>query len=597
MTLRKERGNDTKLHTCFRVWIGNMPDTHNVPGLEENAHLCYYNVTFLKTRRNVLFRGYKPSLSNGLFPGIFTVRTPKETPGQHFEGLDLLTSLLAPKGTRSSRSLVEEIGSPNEFADEEEEEFDWQIEQTPFEQSAADALNSHCSYGFGNLRAGVFTRLQDELNDVIDLRDPDVTPASERTQRRLAVESAKFDPDHYLADVFEDNAIQLLLKYQPWWVVALDSESSPLPNSQEKPVPFTAEEKEQMRKFTNKSHLLDKKSRHLAYLGLIDILLAYCYEICVTEGEKNVESAWNIRKLSGTLSWFENYTSIKDVLVSFGRRVLCYPLYRHFHLVTKAVRNTGSLLKMGKAAVLKCLLDIHAIFQANDPAYILNDLYVTDYCIWIQKAKSKKVTALSDCLQASSVSKADLGFELEELEDAARLVQEEEMLASDTVPRQPRALLESEASSSDETSSSDSSSETEGSVSDGDTSSGSKDLELRASRNALQRNRAVTLIEDIETRQKADGISEVSLKSTSVPLEVVEELGDQMCTAIILSECPQGQAAANGDSQGDKGTNCAIKLAESAAKPHTARDFLEVTPRKNPLLIVALSDEDDKLVE
>lgn len=42
---------------------------------------------------------------------------------------------------------------------------------------------------------------------------------------------------------------------------------------------------------------------------------------------------------------------------------------------------------LGKGAVLKCLLDIHKIFQENDPAYILNDLYISDYCVWIQKAK------------------------------------------------------------------------------------------------------------------------------------------------------------------------------------------------------------------
>jgi len=53
-------------------------------------------------------------------------------------------------------------------------------------------------------------------------------------------------------------------------------------------VVFSEEEREQLRKFTNKSYLLDKRSRHHVYLGLIDILLAYCYEICVNEGDKNV---------------------------------------------------------------------------------------------------------------------------------------------------------------------------------------------------------------------------------------------------------------------------------------------------------------------
>lgn len=39
---------------------------------------------------------------------------------------------------------------------------------------------------------------QDELNDVIDVKNPDSTPAAERRQKRLAAELAKFDPDHYL---------------------------------------------------------------------------------------------------------------------------------------------------------------------------------------------------------------------------------------------------------------------------------------------------------------------------------------------------------------------------------------------------------------
>lgn len=39
---------------------------------------------------------------------------------------------------------------------------------------------------------------QDELSDVIDIKDPDFTPATERRQKRLAAELAKFDPDHYL---------------------------------------------------------------------------------------------------------------------------------------------------------------------------------------------------------------------------------------------------------------------------------------------------------------------------------------------------------------------------------------------------------------
>lgn len=43
---------------------------------------------------------------------------------------------------------------------EEDEEFDWEIEQTLYEESREDHLCSSCGYGFGNQKSGVFRRLQ-----------------------------------------------------------------------------------------------------------------------------------------------------------------------------------------------------------------------------------------------------------------------------------------------------------------------------------------------------------------------------------------------------------------------------------------------------
>lgn len=43
--------------------------------------------------------------------GLFTIRVPKETTGEHFEGLQMLTSLLAPKGSRSAKPLVEDLST------------------------------------------------------------------------------------------------------------------------------------------------------------------------------------------------------------------------------------------------------------------------------------------------------------------------------------------------------------------------------------------------------------------------------------------------------------------------------------------------------
>lgn len=47
-----------------------------------------------------------------------------------------------------------------EDEEEEEEEFDWQVEQTVYTEHSEEELNQLQKYGFGNLRSGVFTRLQ-----------------------------------------------------------------------------------------------------------------------------------------------------------------------------------------------------------------------------------------------------------------------------------------------------------------------------------------------------------------------------------------------------------------------------------------------------
>nr|XP_056702722.1 protein SHQ1 homolog [Euleptes europaea] len=547
--------------------------------------------------------------------GIFTIKLPKETPGAYFEGLDMLTALLAPKKSRSAKPLIQEIGlyANNAGNGEEEEEFDWEIEQIPYEESREDCLCSSCGYGFGNQKSGVFRRLQEELSEVIDIKNPDATPTDERRKQRLVAEGAKFDPDHYLADVFEDEAIHHLLKYKPWWVKAcakkMDSEKHSPPDEfkQTAIVSFTEEEKEQLRKFTNRTYLLDKRTCHQVYLSLLDILLAYCYEVYATEGEKNVESPWNIRKLSATLCWLESFTSVTEVLESFGRRVLCYPLYRHFSLVTRALNDTVLILQLGKSAVLKCLLDIHKIFRENDPAYILNDLYITDYCIWIQKAKSQKLAALAQRVQKAELNKAKLGFELDELEMAARLVREEEKelkAAGVDISKQqqlPPPPSRREMSGSED-SSSTSSYETEGSDSDEQESSASEDGKINPLQSTPGEERTAPLIGCNGLRRDTDTLtldasnekSKAALRSTSVPGKLIEELGNRMQAAARLTEQPEGSLPGSDGSGSLQETGTSRTAEPPGLSPDRNGDggFLEVTPKPSPLLVLGAADED-----
>lgn len=77
----------------------------SVKEMHPSTH-CYYEVLCLK----LLFQ-----LCN-LFPifcstGIFTIRFPKETPGEKFDGLDMLTQLMAPTGSDSaSEPFIEPLG-------------------------------------------------------------------------------------------------------------------------------------------------------------------------------------------------------------------------------------------------------------------------------------------------------------------------------------------------------------------------------------------------------------------------------------------------------------------------------------------------------
>ncbi|XP_064632861.1 protein SHQ1 homolog [Lineus longissimus] len=373
--------------------------------------------------------------------GTLTARIPKQTPGEHFRGLDMITKLLAPKGNTNAKAPLIEVldstedpstGGGEAFRDEEEdfdEDFDWQIEQIPYSLEKDPILEESYKYGFANLRSGVFLRLQDELYGVIDLLDPDKTPSQERTERRLREEADKFDGEYYLADLFEDDAIQEILSYEPVWVDEyrrIKSGENP-----DKIVTLSEDDHQKMKELPNKEYLLDHDQQASVLLGLVDIIYAYAYDNRTTEGESNVESAWTVRKLSATLSWLETFTNLKMVLHSCFQRALSYPLYRHWKLSKKVLRDTVMIFSIGKRRLLKCLLEIHTCLNTSDPYYILNDIYITDYCIWLQGVSEKRLSSLTRSLTKIKVEKEDVGLELIELEEAAQLVQEDERLQNE----------------------------------------------------------------------------------------------------------------------------------------------------------------------
>ncbi|XP_068205701.1 protein SHQ1 homolog [Palaemon carinicauda] len=351
--------------------------------------------------------------------GAFVIECLKETPGQHFANLDMLTTLLAPQGGHGvNKPLIEVIDGQNEDSGDEDNDAncDWSYYQTLPDENIV--IGGH-KYGFANTYSGVFTALQDELKGVVDILDPDNKPVSKRREERLACELETFDEDHYLADYFEIETAQQCVEFIPEFYCYTSDE-----------VKLSEKDKEDMLRLPRKEHLLDKGAKSIVYHGLVDILYAWSYNHRVTLGENCVESAWNISKISATLSWLDSFTQLKHVAVSCVSRSLIYPLIRNWHLAQAVLKDTLQLLSLGPKQVLKCLLEIQRIFNNSEPRYLLNQLYITDYCVWIQRVKDNKLISLADSLRKVKLEKDDVGLELNELEAAAHMVLEDESCLS-----------------------------------------------------------------------------------------------------------------------------------------------------------------------
>ncbi|KAL1456772.1 hypothetical protein WDU94_001475 [Cyamophila willieti] len=261
--------------------------------------------------------------------------------------------------------------------------------------------------------------MKDEFSEVLDIADPDHTCIKDRCHLSWKQEQDDFDEDQYLADLMipeQQEVIQTLIQYTPCWKGNPDDRTQ-----------FSKSELESMKQLGNREYLLSSQEKCSALLSLVNILYAYCYDMRTTQGDHTVESAWTINKLSSTLCWLQSFSSLKQVLISNMRRSLCYPLYREWRLSCAVQDDVRTILSQGKRSILKCLLSIHSMFNASEPRYLLNQLYIVDYCIWIQQISDKRIKNLADALNEVSISKSDLGFDLEELETAAHIVQEEEM--------------------------------------------------------------------------------------------------------------------------------------------------------------------------
>eukprot|EP00903_Cladosiphon_okamuranus_P011174 g10546.t1 len=250
---------------------------------------------------------------------------------------------------------------------------------------------------------------------------------------------------------------------------------------------FTEAEQEQMRRLPNREYIIEPGSleERRVLLGLADVLFAYAYDHRTTGGDASVESAWTVAVLSPLLSWLEVAPVEEDqgeggapptaadtsastsaetrVALAGIRRSLIFPYLRVWELGALVTRDVRDILTAGKRCILRCLLQTYAIMERGEVHYLLNKLFIEDYCVWIQKASEESLASFAEryAVAANSVTKAGACLELESIEaKAARL------MATDGVEESSEDTGEEETSdgeTSDDATSEDESSEEESS--------------------------------------------------------------------------------------------------------------------------------------
>ncbi|KAJ3392807.1 Hsp90 cochaperone shq1 [Lobulomyces angularis] len=334
----------------------------------------------------------------------------------HFEDLDLLTNLLVKKDKnlpfKPMIQVIEPTSADSTSLDDElDDVIDW---DAPI--LLPTNFISGSKYGFNNMFSGYENHIHALAEGVLDIENLDSSTNESRIEFKCKMENLKFNDDHYISDFVNDGDIKELIKYKTDFQKMLKIKQED-PSKFE--FTFDQNENNMMMNLNNRDYIVDHPK--ILYLGVVDILFSYCYNKRINEGDSNVESSWNLVKLSSTLCCFQTFETVRDVALSFYRRSLTYPLYRNYELCSKIQKDVVILLKLGKKPILRAFLEIKNIFAGDEVFSFVNRLWIDDYCCWLQKSKNKFYFELGSELNHLKIEKSDMKeFQLEELEELAR---------------------------------------------------------------------------------------------------------------------------------------------------------------------------------
>lgn len=170
-------------------------------------------------------------------------------------------------------------------------------------------------YGFNNAYSSYEAHIHALAHDVLDIDHIDASTIESRRAYRLSIELQSFNPDHYMFDFMSPDQSSAIMEYKPEYHRLLKRSQINLDNNDL--LAFTQTEQSAMLSLQNRDFIISDK--RVIYLGLIDLLFAYSYDLRINTGEHGVESAWTICKLSPTLAAFDSFTDMKSVAVASYR--------------------------------------------------------------------------------------------------------------------------------------------------------------------------------------------------------------------------------------------------------------------------------------
>ncbi|KAJ7143801.1 SHQ1-domain-containing protein [Mycena epipterygia] len=383
--------------------------------------------------------------------GYLTVTLTKESKGQEFADLDLLSKLLAPRPSQPT-PLIEVIGQQdvdeaddlvartNALSLEYEEillaaENDWQIPQEVSTDEPFITTTITQTYGFLNLYSGYFKHVSHTENEVNELgSDAETCTIQERRVRRWKHEDEKWDEEHYMADYADDEYIQEIILWKNPHAAASG------------PFQFTEDENLALLNLPRKEYLTDARQTKNLYLTLVAVLFSYAYEAKTTQGDSTPESAWTICSLTPAFSALDpppysalttssHTPSPPDLMACLAqsyRRCLSFPLYRSFALAEACREDVAALFLLGKRTIVRCLLRTKFILEHHEVYYVYSKIWLEDFCVWVQaSAVDDTLREIGTAVKNLRIPKGAIGWDLDALEAATREMDERESDSDD----------------------------------------------------------------------------------------------------------------------------------------------------------------------